>query len=198
MNTHEIILRVAGAEFAEHGLAGARVDRIAMRANINKAMIYYHFRSKDQLYQAVIENHVQSIGQFLEGAFTEESGLETFLFKLARFYNSIASERSTFVPILLREIASGGERFRVALSNVIVEKGLSRKFQKIIDDGAAKGELRKVDSKQAIISFIGMNIFYIMVAPMINQVWEIHDERAFRENRPQEVVDLFLYGLKAR
>ena len=38
------------------GLAGARVDRIAERADINKRLIYYYFKSKDDLFLAVLEN----------------------------------------------------------------------------------------------------------------------------------------------
>src|ERR1700710_1354647 len=50
------ILAAARDEFAEHGLAGARVDRIAERAGLNKRLIYYYFGSKDELFLAVLEN----------------------------------------------------------------------------------------------------------------------------------------------
>src|ERR671931_624754 len=48
------ILAAAALEFAERGYAGARVDRIARRAAVNKAMLYYHFRSKQQLYATLL------------------------------------------------------------------------------------------------------------------------------------------------
>src|SRR3954471_8702056 len=48
------ILGAAAAEFAERGYAGARVDRIARRARVNKAMLYYHFGSKQSLYLALL------------------------------------------------------------------------------------------------------------------------------------------------
>src|SRR6185436_18301871 len=50
------ILAAAALEFSERGLAGARVDRIARRARVNKAMIYYHFGSKQALYRAVLRD----------------------------------------------------------------------------------------------------------------------------------------------
>ncbi len=50
------ILNVAIAEFAEHGLAGARVDAIAARTSTSKRMLYYHFGSKEGLYAAVLEH----------------------------------------------------------------------------------------------------------------------------------------------
>lgn len=51
--TRQRILDAALAEFAEHGLAGARVDRIAAAAQANKAQIYSWFGSKDHLFDAV-------------------------------------------------------------------------------------------------------------------------------------------------
>ena len=52
------IFEAAIDEFSEFGFAGARVDRIAHQAGINKAMIYYHFDSKKKLYQAIIQKEM--------------------------------------------------------------------------------------------------------------------------------------------
>ena len=54
--SQQTILLAARDEFALFGLAGARVDRIAKRADINKRLIYYYFKSKDDLFLAVLEN----------------------------------------------------------------------------------------------------------------------------------------------
>lgn len=53
--TKAALLAAARAEFAEHGIAGARVDRIARRAGINKERIYGYFGSKERLFDAVIK-----------------------------------------------------------------------------------------------------------------------------------------------
>src|SRR5437868_5487623 len=50
------ILAAAAPEFAERGYGGARVDRIARRARVNKAMLYYHFHSKQGLYRALLRH----------------------------------------------------------------------------------------------------------------------------------------------
>jgi AcrR family transcriptional regulator len=55
------ILEAALAEFAEHGLAGARVDRIATAAGYNKNLIYVHFGNKEALFTAVIEHNTARI-----------------------------------------------------------------------------------------------------------------------------------------
>ena len=55
------ILAAARDEFAEHGLGGARVDRIAERAGLNKRLIYYYFQDKENLFQAVLEQSYRDI-----------------------------------------------------------------------------------------------------------------------------------------
>src|SRR6202142_1215708 len=50
------ILKAAVSEFAEHGIAGARTDAIARAAHVNKALLYYYFKDKDALYEAVLDH----------------------------------------------------------------------------------------------------------------------------------------------
>jgi AcrR family transcriptional regulator len=59
--TRAEILQVAADEFAEHGFAGARVDRIAAQMRTTKRMIYYYFGSKEDLYLAVLERAYAAI-----------------------------------------------------------------------------------------------------------------------------------------
>lgn len=59
--TKDRLLRAASADFAAHGLAGARVDRIADAAETNKRMIYVYFGSKEALYDAVIDRALDHI-----------------------------------------------------------------------------------------------------------------------------------------
>lgn len=198
IDSAERILSAGRLEFSKYGLAGARVDRIARRAGINKAMIYYHFRSKENLYQEVINKQFSSLGKFLVEKMSEDSDFEQSLYGVATFYNTMFEDFGDFTPIFLREIASGGHRIKAALARSISEKGLTKRLKSIIDSGKKNGLFRNLDSRQTIISFIGMNIFYLIMAPAINSIWEIKDEKKFRRQRPKEVVNLFLHGLKVR
>lgn len=56
--TRELLLAAASEEFAEHGQAGARIDRIAERAGANKRLLYRYFGDKDDLFGAVLERHI--------------------------------------------------------------------------------------------------------------------------------------------
>jgi AcrR family transcriptional regulator len=59
--TKELLLAAAVDEFAEHGLAGARIDRIAERAGANKRLLYVYFGNKEQLFDAVVDQFVNSL-----------------------------------------------------------------------------------------------------------------------------------------
>src|SRR5271167_2866620 len=56
--TRERILSAALKEFAAHGFAGARVDAIARRADINKRMLYHYFVNKEKLFRAVLRQKI--------------------------------------------------------------------------------------------------------------------------------------------
>jgi AcrR family transcriptional regulator len=194
----EKILTAASREFAQFGLAGARVDRIAAKAGINKAMIYYYFRSKENLYQTILQMHFDQIGRMLGETFKAGDSPESVFSKLTQAYDLIFEKQSEFVPIILREVASGGERMRKALTRLLMEKGLVSKLQGVIEKGKRQGRFRKVDSRQAIISFVGMNLYYLIMSPMVNPILGIKEEKKFRRRRQKEVVDLFLRGLEIK
>jgi AcrR family transcriptional regulator len=56
--TRARIMAAATAEFAEHGLAGGRVDRIAAAARTNKAQLYHYFGNKETLFDVVFDRYV--------------------------------------------------------------------------------------------------------------------------------------------
>jgi len=96
------ILDAARAEFAEKGFDGARVDGIAKRADVNKALIYYYFKSKDELLQELLRT-------FLEERRTQrpkgesKTGLETLPSQIAQFDVKFLFERRDILRIALME-----------------------------------------------------------------------------------------------
>src|SRR5579862_219686 len=61
--TKAVILKAAERIYAENGLAGARTDAIAAAAGVNKALLYYYFKSKEGLYQSVVGSQLQEFQQ---------------------------------------------------------------------------------------------------------------------------------------
>lgn len=92
--TRQRIIRAARGEFAERGLAGARVDRIARRAEANKQRLYAYFGSKEQLFDAVVR---ASVSRILDAVPFDAAALPDYAVALAEHYLSDPE----LVPLLL-------------------------------------------------------------------------------------------------
>jgi TetR/AcrR family transcriptional regulator len=101
------IFQTAAAEFAERGYDAARVDRIAARARVNKAMIYYHYGSKLALYLEVLRDMFRAVGARVRAIADGPESAEAKLDAWIRAIFEEAAARSWFPSIMLREIASG-------------------------------------------------------------------------------------------
>jgi TetR/AcrR family transcriptional regulator len=196
--SRERILRAALDEFAEHGLAGARVDRIGRKAGINKAMIYYHFDSKEDLYIKVLEAEVVARIGMVAREFEGSRDLEGVLEFIAESYYRFLAPGSKLAPLFLREIAEGGERLKRILPDLGLQRRLPERLIAIADKGKEEGRYRDVDIRHAIVSFVGMCLFYLLASPLVNEIWEIKDAKRFRVERPKAIVDLFMRGMEAR
>ncbi len=197
-STRQRILDAARTEFAAHGKAGARVDRIAQQAGINKAMIYYHFQSKENLYMEVIREFYVSVGEMAKRKIDESVSFETFLSVMAEGYAAMFDRISAFKPILLRELAAPDPVVMDEIARCFREAGLPQQVQLRVDAGVEAGELRQLDFRQTFISFLTMNMGYYFMAPVIDRVLGITDTAAFVKERKSVVVDIFLNGVKTR
>ena len=137
------LFAAAAAEFAARGFAGANVDRIARAASVNKAMIYYHFRSKAALYQEILGEMFHAVGERIRavaasGA-TPEQKLEQFVAAIAE----AAEARPHFPPIWFREIAEEGAHLGPATMQEVA--GIVQGLITILQEGIRARRFRKVN-----------------------------------------------------
>jgi AcrR family transcriptional regulator len=114
------ILAAALNEFSVHGLAGARVDEIARSAGVNKAMIYYHFDSKEDLFRELFQSEMNALQ-------TEVSVL-----LLHRNANS-AAEMAQAVHELLDYVRSKKELLAILMSEAVQPSIESPLFFQLLD-----------------------------------------------------------------
>ncbi|UCD63919.1 MAG: TetR/AcrR family transcriptional regulator [Candidatus Zixiibacteriota bacterium] len=192
------ILQAAAKEFAQRGLAGARVDRIASGAGVNKAMIYYHFSSKEGLYREVIKELIARRATALSGDIAGETDLAAVLRRALDFHAELLHRKPETVQIYLRELADPKSDTVESVARIIRESGLPDEFTKMLAAGMRSGAYRAVDVRQAVISFITMSIGYYLMSSVFSKVWQFTDEPAFIEERKKAIIDLFMNGVKAR
>src|SRR5215203_4815555 len=104
-DTLKRIIAAACDEFGAHGFAAATVDRIARRARVNKAMIYYHFASKRALYTTIVRDRYTAITEKMQAVAAESLPPDRKLDRMIETVVHSIDEAEHFLPIFLREIA---------------------------------------------------------------------------------------------
>lgn len=175
----EKVLAAALKEFAEHGFDGARVDRIAKNARVNKAMIYYHFKSKEALYERILSDLAGMIYERVVGVIVEESDPREQLYTIIhRYIETLTIVDRNMLRTMLREIASGGKFFKkLAIPKLILP--VIAKIEPIFRAAQERGELkRELDPLYTFLQIIGGIVFFnIIQIPMRGTIME---ERAFQ------------------
>ncbi len=106
--SREQIMRAATAEFAAHGLAGARISRIVQKAGTNPRMIYEHFGSKSALYVAALENALAELRSEELGLDVEHLDPVEGLLRLFDFMNAHFERSGYLVRLLTTEKSDQG------------------------------------------------------------------------------------------
>ncbi len=136
-------LRAAAAdEFAARGFAGATVDRIATRARVTKAMVYYHFASKAALYREILRDLFAAVADHVALVRAAGGPPDQQLAGFIRAINETALAEPRFPPMWLREMADGG---RQVDDSVLRQVGrVLATLAEILADGRAAGDFRDV------------------------------------------------------
>jgi len=169
------ILRAAVAEFAEHGIAGARTDAIARAARVNKALLYYYFKDKDALYYAVLD-HVFS-GMRARVVPTLEGDLppgQKVLNYLGAYFDYIAAN-PRFPRVVQAEWMRSGTRPSSPIQRMAREyfQPVYQRLGEVLRDGIASGEFRPVNPMDFVPSMVAIIVFYFSAAPVIKTLMHV-------------------------
>jgi AcrR family transcriptional regulator len=197
-SSRERIILSAMHEFSVNGYAGARIDRIAVGASINKAMIYYHFSSKQELYRETIGQVYREATGKLSTIFKEDQTLEEMLLAVAEFHHDLMRKYPEFRSMLMRELAHPREEILSYIFEIFESSGLPGSLLARFSEEMDAGLINRTDPRQLLISFLTMNLGYVMLAPLFDRIMGISDRELFFEERKQEVVKLFLNGILSR
>lgn len=105
--TRKQILDAADALFGEKGFDVTTTRDIAQRSGVNKALIHYHFGSKDDLLEALLEGYYEKLGASLVAALTRRQGLANQVEDILDAYADFLAGHIAFTRIVQREVASG-------------------------------------------------------------------------------------------
>jgi len=173
--TRERILAAALSEFSSRGLAGARVDRIARRARINKRMLYHYFGNKDDLFREIMRRKIEERAAWATAAPDDPGETLSHWFRLA-------CEDVDWVRLVEWEALSVGD------GPVLSETERRRAFDSGVAKlrrGQARGFLpRRLDPRQLLLSMIGLTTFPLAFPQITRLVTGLSPrDAAFRKRR---------------
>ena len=196
--TRQKLLSAARREFADSGLAGARVDEIAARAGVNKQLVYHYFGDKDALYLAVLEWVYEEIRAQerklnLEGLPPKEA-----IKKLIESSFDHLAEHPDFIVLLNDENRGGAAHVRGSQKLEAMHSPLVSLVSTILGQGVKAGIFRKgINPVHLYISIAGLSYFYFSNTPTLSAIFgKDLSSRAARQARRKHVVDLVMHSLR--
>lgn len=163
------ILEAAVREFAREGVAGARTDAIARSAGVNKALLYYYFKDKESLYQAVLDEVFGGVRIAIETALAQPlPPRERLKAYVGAHFDYIASNQ--LYPRIVHAEFLRASRDSTRLQRIAKEyfQPIFSQVAELLVEGMRSGDFRPVNPMHFIPSMVSVIVFYFTTAaPMI-------------------------------
>jgi AcrR family transcriptional regulator len=147
------VFTAAAELFSARGFDGVGVDDIAHAARLNKAMIYYHFADKLDLYRQIVRDMLTSVGLTVTEIASSTMPADQRLAAFVASFVHMADERPWFPPLMLREISEGAPRLDP--DALALMKTVFQAFARILADGQHAGLFRSINPVLAYMSTLG-------------------------------------------
>ena len=192
--TREDILEAATEEFADKGLSGARIDKIAERTSSSKRMIYYYFGSKDALYRAVLEREYTRIRRAEAAIDLGRLPPKKALAQLVRQSFDSHVERPNFIRLVMNENIHRAEHLKKVRGLGRLNNALITALADTLSRGAKERVFRKgIDPLDLHINITALCFYtvsnrYTFRQGFARDMWG----RAQGARRREQVVDVIL------
>ncbi|OGP84318.1 MAG: hypothetical protein A2Y95_02205 [Deltaproteobacteria bacterium RBG_13_65_10] len=195
--TKQKILRCAADIFARKGFAATTTREIGEAVGIHYSSLYHHFRSKEEIYAAVVEDLCGRLMQGLERVLDASQPPEEKLETLIRAYFDFMAENPQYARIAVNEYASGGRHLAQFVPRFVAP--IYDKARKFFDEITGSRRVRPIDTRQLILSCIGLVETYFYMIPWYRALFG--EDALSPENlarRRDAVVDLIFNGVLKR
>jgi TetR/AcrR family transcriptional regulator len=195
--TEEKIFEAATDVFVEKGMDGTRMQDIATHAGINKALLHYYYRTKDQLFNAVFEKIAGKIFKRFAPVFDETLSLEE---KIRFFYKehiAFLQANPRLPGFLLNEVNRNPERIKNLLKNVDFDNIWLKIFQQH-EEELKKYNITKTSMPQLMISIAALSVFPFAAKGILEGILEKtgHSFNDYMEERKEYAADFVINAIK--
>ena len=149
--------------FVEKGFAATRAEEVAQRAGVSKGTLFLYFSSKEELFKAVVREH---IGGTIRNAFSEVqsypgSSSSLVHFMMLQWWERYGNTKASGISKLMMSEAGNFPELAEFYQQEVIIPG-HQLIEKVIERGMASGEFRKVDVEYAVFSMLAPIMFLIM------------------------------------
>lgn len=199
-STEERILEAAVQEFMSKGYAGARTTAIAEAAGVTHAMLHYYFRTKDKLFDRIIESKIGTLRDIMLASLGDptiplfdkiKSAIDT--------HQDFIAANPELPRFMINEVLSRPDRMPKVIERLKHHTPLVvQSLQCQIDEYADRGLCRRVDAGMLMLDIVSLNIFPFSATPMVNALLGgmMEDPQAFVETRKKENVETIMRKLQ--
>jgi AcrR family transcriptional regulator len=195
--TEEKILIAARQVFIEKGLAGARMQDIADRAEINKAMLHYYFKNKDMLFEVIFRETAGKLFPHFEKLM--ESDLN-FFDKLRSIVSSYIEMiiQNPYLPLFVMNEMNKNPEIGIKTFFEAQKPGFVKKFRESIEENMKAGLIQPINPVHLIMNMFSMCAFPFIAKPMIKLLTGVEDEqfKNLMEQRKVLVAEFIINSIK--
>lgn len=194
------ILAAAEQEFLTRGYDGARTTSIAQAAGVTHAMLHYYFRTKEQLFERIVDEKFETMSHSMFAIMGDPSLpiVERIKGGIEAHFDFIA--QNPLLPrFVINEIISRLERYDVLYKRIgAIIDNVYRGLQSEIDRSAERGEIERVDIKMLFISIMSLNIFTFLAYPFMEPLMGelMANRERFLAERKAENIETILRRIK--
>lgn len=193
--TEKQIIEAAAVEFAENGFKGARVDAIAKRAGINKAMIYYIFGGKERLHIAVLKNMIEAKTKNVFEKISNGNVDLTDLLQIIDTYFDDLTDVKEYSKIILDDLSTGAKALQKLKKEspdlFSIFELVSSVIQKFIDQGVAY----PLDPYKSVLSVTMLMISFTCIQPYMDLIVPEGSEEHKNMSDPIKWKEFFLSAI---
>lgn len=196
ISTESNILEAAKRVFQNKGMDGARMQEIADKAGINKAMLHYYFRSKQLLFEAVFKNAFSLLAPQLNAILNDDSSIEDKIKNFTHNYISFVIKHPYLPNFIIQELNRNPNfifKFQAFSGFPSIEK-----FKQQVELEIEKGNLKPISAEQLFINIMALNIFPFVAKPLIKALINKNEDdmNLLIEARKTEVSEFIINAIK--
>lgn len=185
-------------EFSLKGFGGARMDTIAKNAGVNKAMIFYYFSSKKELYKIIVQQAFTSIAPQIIQLMSKNPTAEEFLETAPKIYITFLADNQDYFRMIGMELLQNADNIASTVKFILEGKHdppLPQLLRNTIRKWYDEGQITEPDPIQFMINVISLSILFFVARPMIHALFGQPEDKGFFEKRVTSAINVLKNGM---